>query len=762
MLGELAITAHARANEYRARKGRYNQRTFRKDEAEYALAEGWELVRENTNTDRYQKAKSHDEQLENEIWCLMYNFGYPNLNLGRNFQIEITKDKKTTVSKQIDIFAYDSETIIITECKSAEKRTKKSLLKDIGEFVGNQRAISNTLRKFFQKSFDQKIIWLFVTRNIDWIDADRARAAESNIKIITERELFYYKEIAKRIGHSARYQFHAEFLEKAKVNALEHKIFALRTKLGPLRAYSFFADPKQILPITFVNHRDLRDPSAAPSYQRLIHKQRIKDISAFIREGGFFPNSIILNFKKKIRFDNLKPESEIGVTVGEITLPNTYKSAWIIDGQHRLYSYTELGEEDPNPLLPFLAFENIAISDETKIFADINSKQKSVSRKLLDEITGEIKIDSADKREQTRAIASRGFDLMRDNDDGPLGDKIAGAEIKKGEDSVCTIPYLVDATLQAGLLGKVVQSGGGVTTYIQGPIFWEEPRAAITSLCELLEGYLDLFRAANTVRWDAGKSGMFVRNVGIAGLIRLLADLISYVSAKEHVDPRELHPRVIVERIEKYAEPVCKYFSDAPDSEIQNRLYTPLGSGGPRVFQHRLRELVQRSFKDFDPQGFQEDLRKYDDARKHDADSKIRVIQEAVHGCVLTKLKSIYHPSNDDDYLTKAVDNKKILEEAFSKRLDADEADRKDLGTYLDFIDLRKIVEVPRNWEHFKAQLSIQLPGEQNGRAKYLSWFDDINKLRRVSAHPYNRGYDDVQVEKLNIIYGKLKERNVF
>jgi DGQHR domain-containing protein len=93
----------------------------------------------------------------------------------------------------------------------------------------------------------------------------------------------------------------------------------------------------------------------------LIHKQRIRDIAGFIREGGFFPNSIILNFKKKVRFDPLKPEGEIGVTAGEITLPNTYKSAWIIDGQHCLYSYTELNEEDPTPLLPFLAFENIDV-----------------------------------------------------------------------------------------------------------------------------------------------------------------------------------------------------------------------------------------------------------------------------------------------------------------------------------------------------------------------------------------------------------------
>jgi hypothetical protein len=167
MLGELATTNTARVAEYKARKTRYDQHTFRRDESEYAISEGWELVRENQNSDRYQKLKTHDEQLENEFWCLLYNFGYPNLNVGRNFQIEVTSNKRVTV-------------------------------------------------------------------------------------------------------------------------------------------------------------------------------------------------------------------------------PDIYKSAWIIDGQHRLYGYTELEEDERGSHLPFLAFENISIADETKIFADINSKQKSVSKKLLDEITGEI------------------------------------------------------------------------------------------------------------------------------------------------------------------------------------------------------------------------------------------------------------------------------------------------------------------------------------------------------------------------------------
>jgi DNA sulfur modification protein DndB len=90
-----------------------------------------------------------------------------------------------------------------------------------------------------------------------------------------------------------------------------------------------------------------------------------------------------------------------------------------------------------------------------------------------------------------------------------------------------------------------------------------------------------------------------------------------------------------------------------------------------------------------------------------------------------------------------AIDNKEILKKAFEKQLDSDDDKQKDLGTFLDFIDLRKIVETPKNWPTFKSKLDIQFPSEPNGRVKYVRWFDEINKLRRVSAHPYNRGYDD-------------------
>lgn len=562
MLGKITDIAATRTAEYARRKKPNEERTFRKDEREFAEGNGWSLIRENKGSLRFEKPRGIDERLENEFWRLLYELGYPALNVGRRFKITVVVKEEGAVEKQIDIFAYDNQTVIVAECKACEKRTKRQLQKDIGEFASLQKSIAISLKKHFGGTNDRKIIWMFVTKNVDWSQPDIIRAADNNIKVVTERELPYFKEIAKRIGQSARFQFQAEFLAKQKVASLEKTTFAMRAKLGKHRVYAFFTSPDKILPISFVNHRDLRDPSAAPSYQRLVQRDRLKQIADFITEGGLFPNSIILNFRVKVRFDPLSAEDD-GVTPGKLTLPNTYKSAWIIDGQHRLYGYAELEGKQNGAMLPFIAFENISTVDETKLFSEINSKQKRVEKRLLDELTGEIKLESADKREQMRAIASRVFDLMRDDDDCPLGGKITGVELKISDQSVLTIPYLVDAVVRANLIGSVVKKEG-IPIFLQGAIEWNSAHAAIDQLREFLAEYLTLFKAANHQRWDMGPSGKIANNPSVSGIIRFAEDIIRFMSQKEGHDPRHLHPKELVESLEPYLFPVLDFIKDGP------------------------------------------------------------------------------------------------------------------------------------------------------------------------------------------------------
>jgi len=104
-----------------------------------------------------ESCASSTNQLENEFWHLLYEFGYPTLNIGRSFQVVVADKQDGTVTKQIDVFGYDDETVIIGECKACEKRTKRSLQKDIGELASLQKSIAVALRKHFGGKFEQKL-----------------------------------------------------------------------------------------------------------------------------------------------------------------------------------------------------------------------------------------------------------------------------------------------------------------------------------------------------------------------------------------------------------------------------------------------------------------------------------------------------------------------------------------------------------------------------------------------------------------------------
>ena len=73
--------------------------------------------------------------------------------------------------------------------------------------------------------------------------------------------------------------------------------------------------------------------------------------------------------------------------------------------------------------------------------------------------------------------------------------------------------------------------------------------------------------------------------------------------------------------------------------------------------------------------------------------------------------------------------------ELLSRSLDYEVEDRLPLETYLEVVEMKKIVENRANWPLFKEVFNIPEPGEK-GLAKNLKWMERINELRRIPAHP--------------------------
>ncbi|MFH0793110.1 MAG: DGQHR domain-containing protein, partial [bacterium] len=364
----LTDPSHIRREAVRKRKPFHEKSVSAEDIPDHE-AKGWQFYRKLKRVTKYKREKQIDERLEDKFWMLLFKLGYPEISNGRNFTVLIERKGAEPLSKQIDVFGKDDETVIVAECKASEKLTRRSLQKDIEEFANLKRPIMTAVRKHYGPDRKLKIIWLFVSENIIWSAPDRQRALGENIRIITERELRYYAQIADHLGKAARYQFLAEFLKDQQIPELSGKtVPAIRGKLGGKPFYCFVTTPRCLLKISFVNHRSLNDPEGAPTYQRLVSRSRMREIGEFIKSGGYFPTNILVNFARFVRYDMIAKDENAGVAFGQLYLPDRYRSAWIIDGQHRLYGFSPIDDKYLDQNVIVVAFEQLPKAEEADLF----------------------------------------------------------------------------------------------------------------------------------------------------------------------------------------------------------------------------------------------------------------------------------------------------------------------------------------------------------------------------------------------------------
>jgi DGQHR domain-containing protein len=120
-----------------------------------------------------------------------------------------------------------------------------------------------------------------------------------------------------------------------------------------------------------------REEDPVEGFQRLLDKKRALDIARYIdEEKGTIPSSIILS---------AQPDAELTLVGQSKTLQFTMnpKAFLVLDGQHRVYGFS-LAQS--NLRVPVVIYSGLSRRDETRLFIDINSKQKGVPSELLFDI----------------------------------------------------------------------------------------------------------------------------------------------------------------------------------------------------------------------------------------------------------------------------------------------------------------------------------------------------------------------------------------
>ena len=712
--------------ELRSRRNQFVERRVRFGEEAALLEEGWTVVRYNKTTVRVRKPKPDDERLEDDVWSLLRLMGFKYMNEGRHFRVAVDGSEDGVSPKQIDVLAVDEDTALVVECKASAVPRNRSLQKDLNE----TRALQDAIRKAVHARFPERprVIFVYATRNINWSESDEARAKANQISIIRDRQIDYFQKLITITGPAARHQFQADLLGGSEVRGLNTQVAAVRGSFGGRKFYQFVIEPDKLLKLAYVSHRAQIDDNTLGTYQRLLSKKRVLDIAAHINEtGGVFPTNVVVNFRatKNLRFDAAGPAGDAPTVVGTLHLPNVYKSAFLIDGQHRLYGFARSNFAEKGRI-PVLAFEGLEPAEEVRLFVEINSKQVKVPPRLIAELEPELLREATGDKQTLRRISSGLVEELNRRQSSPLQGLVAGEWDSGSEARPITRPLLRNAIERSQLLGTV---RGDV--FHPGDLYHRDESTTVERARAVIEQFLQLFVDGCNEHWSKGNAvgGFLCTNNGLNGLLRLLHEAIIYTSQFDaNQDYWKLTPSAIIERVSYLTRPVTDYFEGADEGQVRpfRREY---GSGGQSNTAFRLLQVVHERHREFHPHGLEEWMRDREQGTINRASELVRQTEIGIRSVTFKVLDSEYGEGYQNWWREAVPEN--IRSKA--AQLAETSVDGGEPHQYLVLLDYKSIAEASKNWQHFDRVWSM----DRNARSKAdkLEWMIRLNAIRNRVSH---------------------------
>lgn len=190
--------------------------------------------------------------------------------------------------------------------------------------------------------------------------------------------------------------------------------------------------PSDVLARTCKVSTRKEDPKAG--FQRELDSKRASEIAKYIDdEIGTIPNSIVLS---------AQPEAELKIVGRGKTLEfnDTPGAFLILDGQHRVYGFSKASKA---LRVPVVVYNGLSRRDESRLFIDINTKQRPVPTQLLLDIKQVAEVEDEDE-----IILRNIFDQFHERRNSALRGLTAPFEIEKGRITRVTFNYAVKPLLE--------------------------------------------------------------------------------------------------------------------------------------------------------------------------------------------------------------------------------------------------------------------------------------------------------------------------
>tara|TARA_A100001035_G_scaffold232508_1_gene194938 strand:+ start:399 stop:3008 length:2610 start_codon:yes stop_codon:yes gene_type:complete len=584
----------------------------------------------------------HSSNFESRVWRLFYDMGAQVINGKETLKFDIRDlPGANQDERQVDVFAIlRNKYVFFIECKTSSSNTKATKLTT--HEIPQLKCLKSPLQKRYEKIFTDKIqgsdyipIHIIATQGFEWTDNNFNKVKDDFI-VLRDEELKYFEECYRASGNSwfTFNQFlgffrsgHNDFGKK-EVNKSTNRsvkvplsVVAFQTRVGDLKAYTSSMRVKDLLNISTVSHKRASniyevDDYIQGYYQRILKKTRLtgdRGLPNFIKtKNQAFVNNLLINYRGKKSLKSIFQKKDDGEGRGGVLRFDTLSPGMfhLIDGQHRLFGYSPLIEEDNESLfgqheLIITLFDNLDPKDEARIFLNINENQKPIDAGLKYQVN---LIFGDDGKPETviENIASsivEGFSV-------PVGDKDANRQASpflspraiKDTENIKIIDSKTGIEEPSGALtframvteikkSRMISNGEKGATYVSGIGFKKDYASTIEKISNVYKKYFDEIRNANESLWvtktsddkEVSNTKKIARNYVIGGFILLLDRFIKQEDVRK--DSK------IFESIEHHVEKLCgiikKLSKKDEDSFFGVQKY---GDGGSKAYDLYLTE----------------------------------------------------------------------------------------------------------------------------------------------------------------------------
>lgn len=709
---------------------------------------GWEKTKDYKNSKfvGVSKEKPISEQFEDRIWLLFANMGFNGLNEENGMQISYDFNNDY-LKERIGVVAVDEETVLVVLCYVSETMVERSFATEINAFSSK---ISGIRKEVLKQYPGRKIKFIWASHNFIMNRRDLALLDKAGIVYFSDTTIEYYSDLAKHLGSCSRYQLLGSLFANQEIKNMDDRVPAIQGKMGRYTYYSFSIEPEKLLKIGYVLHRSEANKNMMPTYQRLIKKKRLQEVRAFINDGGYFPNSIIISIDtngKGLSFDqsSLKVDSTIS-KVGILHIPKRYRSAYIIDGQHRLYGYSDSLYASTNTI-PVVAFVDLDRTEQIKLFMDINENQKAVPKSLRVTLNADMLWESPDLGEQRQALRSKIAQMLGEEATSPLNSRIVIGE----NESTPTRCITVEA-LQAALKKcRFFDSYGKKNALQKGGTFdCKDNQETCDLFYPFIEKCLLYIRETCLEEWDKGDSdnGMLTMNRGIQAVVRVIDDVVNMLVEKGMITPKTQALDDMFGLIQYYLKPLTDYINSL-NAEQRKDLRGYFGGGADTRFWRAYQKAIAEMRPDFTPEGLEEFWK---NETKMYNDETVSMIRE-----IVTKVKLLIS-ERLNDYFGESWLIKGLPKNIYTRaKGEADEAmyiyvsntgEEIDIPIwdYVTLPECKQIILNGKNWSLFFEDTFVR-PEEANligGKDVKTDWLLKVNSIsNKLSKESYSVPVDE-------------------